>query len=198
MRHLILLFVLLSFAANLSATPLVPTSYTYTTPPSPSYPDSGGRLTDGFYHVITCCNLGPLGSATVVGFSESSGSLKEVIFHFPISVLVTSVVVDMVNWNDAGVYLPGQIKINSTPFNTSGVFADHTKVAFTLNGSWTGTDLSVALTTGPGYWTFVDEVSFEGTEVPEYGSSLAYLSVALLTLGFSSRRLRSAFSGEIA
>jgi hypothetical protein len=177
------LFVL-CLATSLSAAPIIPVSYTsnYT---SGSYPDdTGTQLIDGLLNgLIPTVSLATPNAYNWVGW-EGYGN-PSLTFNFGAPVTINKVSIDMANWNPAGVYLPSQVKINSSVFNVTGVFPNMDRVQLTFSGTWSGQYLTLDLQSG-GYWTFIDEVSFDGSQgvrnsVPE-PSSLAYLAFASLAV----------------
>lgn len=187
----------LALATSLLATPIVPTSYSYNVGfgPSGSYPDeTGGQLTDGLYNaIIPGSNLGTPNAVNWVGFDNYRGG--SFTFNFANSVTIDSVSLSMVRWNPAGVYLPASVTVGSTNFSVNeSSYTDMDLALLTFGGSWTGTSLTVTIAAG-GYWTFVDEVTFNQqtstNTVPDSTGTLALMSLSVAALFAVRRRFAS-------
>lgn len=191
-RILLLILLVFCISTNLSATSLVPASYSSNFA-SGAYPDdTGNQLIDGLFQSLTPGVTLCVGTCyNWVGWDGYRN--PSILFDFGQVVTVNSVSISMANWNPAGVDLPSQVKINSNTFNVTGSFTPTDKALLTFNGSWVGQTLSLDLTS-TNYWTFIDEVSFDGqvgpTSVPEGGNPITYMALALTTLCVMTPRLR--------
>jgi hypothetical protein len=206
MKHSIRFAVLaaaLCSAIQLSATPIVPTSYTQVNDPWAYWDDTGTQLTDGLYNdIIPTLNLGVPTAYNWVGWSNNTPNIT---FNFGQEVTITSLSLSTVRWEPAAVYLPTQVMINSDTFAVTGTFAQMDKALLTFNGSWTGSTLHLGMVAG-GQWTFLDEVTFDGfvgrpqdnnnnnnnNRVPEGGATAALL---LLSLGLCAALRRRMHRG---
>jgi hypothetical protein len=184
-------------AVTLSAGPLTPLSYTLNSSPWQYWDDTGSQLTDGLYNaIVPGANLGVPDAYNWVGWLGNNPSIT---FNFSQVVTVDSLTLSTVRWEPAGVYLPTQVLINSNAFSVNNVFPDTNKAQLTFNGTWTGTTLSLGLTSVGG-WTFLDEVTFDGQigapsappsqSVPDTGTTLAYVVIAAAALGWQAMRSR--------
>jgi hypothetical protein len=192
-RLFLVLSIIIGLTARLTALPLAPTSYTYLNGYGPyGYLDeTGDQLTNGVYNgLIPGINLATPDAYEWVAF----GGTGEVSFHFASNVTVQNITISMAQWTPAAVYLPPSITVNSTVFNiNAGAFSNMDHAIISLNGSWTGTDLTLYFTYG-GQWTFLDEVTFSGVgagnSVPESGSTMIMAMGAVLGLLAVRSRLR--------
>lgn len=188
LKRFIVCSAFLIIAAGVSATPLTPTSYVHNNGASGSYPDdTGSQLTDGLLNnIIPSVNLGTPDSFNWVGWDL--GRNPSVTFNFGQIVTVNQVSIDTVRWEPAGVYLPTQVKIGSSLFSVGSGYTNMDKALLTFNGSWTGSSLTLDMTAG-GYWTFVDEVSFDGhvgapTQQPTAQAPDGTSTALMLLIGF--------------
>ena len=155
--------------------------------PNPAIKESAGlskplTLTDGFYGDI---NPGiSLAAPDPSGWVEFGGA-GEVKFTFAENVSITKITLSMARWEPAAVYLPDVLKVNSVDYSGyAGTFNDQDRAFINLEGNWAGTDLTIYFSHSQ--YLFMDEVSFDGTPVPE-PSTTVLLSGALILLGISYR-----------
>jgi hypothetical protein len=183
-RILLSLALTLTWAASLQATSMIPTTYQYVIGPY-GFQDSGGELIDGLYGDLTPgVNLAAPNPASWVEF----GGQGKVKFSFDASVTITNIVMSMARWEPAAVYLPDQLTVNDLDYSGyAGAFADMDRAAINLNGSWTGSDLTIFF--AHSQYLFLDEISFQGTVVPEPATG-TLSAVALISL-FAARRRQS-------
>ena len=192
-RFLLVLSITLTLADGLLANPIVPVSYEYINGrvPYQYWDDTGGQLTDGLYNaLIPHVNLAVPDAFNWVAF----GGAGEVTFNFASNVTIQNISVSMARWEPAAVYLPSSILVNGTPHAiNAGSYVDTDHALIDLNGSWTGSALTLYFTSA-GQWTFLDEVTFDGSSdaspVPEAGSTLALVGATLLGLLAVRRRSR--------
>lgn len=199
------LFPLVALAAQISAlgAVLLPSSsnpYTYGPglDPLPNHgfgvlkcADFGVKLADGAYGDLVPGER--LASADPSAWVEFSG-IGEATFHFSDSTTIRNVTVSLANWTPAAIYLPDAFRINGEIVTYSDTFPDMNRALISLDGEWTGSDLTLNFSRAGGGYFFLDEVSFYSTPgegvaaVPEPASCTA--SIALGTAGFALTRRR--------
>jgi len=150
------------------------------------FDDTGSQLTDGVYGVDDyTADLGQGNAYEWVGWTDPNPTIT---FDFPSSITVQSVLIDFNRNEGAGIYLPANVTIGGTVFNLNGDEIDFgTRGTLVYNGSWTGSSLDVDMSAA-GPYTFVDEVKFATTTVPEPSVAAALLGAA--ALGWATWRRR--------
>lgn len=153
--------------------------------------DFGVKLTDGAYGDLVPGER--LASADPSAWVEFSG-IGEATFHFSGSPTIRNVTVSLANWTPAAIYLPDAFRINGEIVTYSGTFPDMNRALISLDGEWTGADLTLNFSRVGGGYFFLDEVSFYGTPgegvaaVPEPASCASWTALGVAGLALKRRR----------
>ncbi len=184
----------MALAASLTARGqfVVPTSYTATPGGTGLYTyfdDTGSQLTDGILGVDNWqADLGHGPAYEWVGWTMGNPS---VMFNFASNVTIQTVQIGFNRTEGVNIYLPTSVSIGGTVFPLSSTdIPDGTRAFLNFNGSWTGNSLQVNLAAG-GAYTFVDEMKFSTTNVPEPGVAAALLGGVALGWAVWRRRRNS-------
>jgi hypothetical protein len=194
---LIGLTLLFGFCTCSKADPVTPIAYEYINNLYPYGPPkfldtTGFKLTDGLYGGFVPGVV--ISSADPNNWVEFGGA-GEVQFHFASSVTITNIVLSMLRWEPAAIYLPDQLKVNEVDYSGyAGTFNDMDRALISLDGAWTGSDLTIRFSHSQ--YLFMDEVSFSSLvePVPE-PSILAQVSLAAPLLLFSRRASKKSLRG---
>lgn len=189
-RYLSALAALLCGFCQLSASPIVPTSYSFNM--GPGYgDDTGSQLTDGLYAPLV-----PGVSLTGYEWVGWDGGNPSITFNFGSVVSINQVSLSMANWTAAAVYLPEAIAIGGTAFAINPLSypnLNHALLSFDIG--WTGSSLTIDLDSSYNRWIFLDEVTFNegpaqdsGNSVPDASATLPLLAVGLASLAALRRR----------
>lgn len=150
------------------------------------YADFSGKLTDGLYGDINPgINIGSADPSNWVQF----GGIADMVFHFTGTPTVQTITLSMAYWGAAAIYLPDVVKVNGATVTYTGVFPNLDRAFITLEGNWTGNELTVQLQDSGNRFMFMDEVSFAGTTTVPEPSTYAGLA-GIAALGFAAWRRR--------
>jgi hypothetical protein len=147
-----------------------------------------GKLTDGIVSSSRWDAVSNLtGTGEYVGWVTRNTLNPTIVFSFASGTLIDSITIALDNSGFGGVLAPSEILIDgvSRAF-TAPAGGTVGSVSFS-NLGLTGSSHSVQFKQAPGSWTFVSEISFDGTPgatVPEPGS-WALVGVALLACRFA-------------
>jgi hypothetical protein len=188
-RHFSALAALLCGFCQLSASPIVPTSYSFNM--GPGYgDDTGSQLTDGLYAPLI-----PSVSLTGYEWVGWDGGNPSITFNFGSEVSINQVSLSMANWTAAAVYLPEAVVIGGSAFAVNPLAypnLDHALLTFDIG--WTGSSLTIDLDSSYNRWIFLDEVTFNegpaqgsGNTVPDATATLPLIASALAGM-FALRR----------
>lgn len=182
--------LLCAFSCPLSATPIVPTSYSFNMGPG-YWDDTGSQLTDGQYAPLI-----PGVSLTSYEWVGWDGGNPSITFNFGSVVSINQVSLSMANWTAAAVYLPEAIVIGGTAFTVNPLAypnLDHALLTFDIG--WTGSSLVIDLDSSHNRWIFIDEVVFNegpaagsGNTVPDASATLPLIASALAGMVALRRR----------
>jgi autotransporter-associated beta strand protein len=170
--------------AGLAQTQYTPSSYSYNTAPSGSYPDSSppSELTDGTKSVTVW--PGTANSASLAGWNNTNPSIKFIFSSGPVQINQINVWVADSD-GSAGVGVPSSVTISaggtSKTISVSNPAGSGTTVSLNLTGFFLYDD-TISLTVNGNYptyvWTMLSEVEF-------YGPSSGRLSITGTTDFFS-------------
>lgn len=176
-RFVASLALLVACAFGAKAETIIPLSYEYVNSFYPYGPpsvldNSATKLTDGLY--------GGFIPGVVISTADPSGWVEfggagEVQFHFGSSVTITNIVLSMLRWEPAAIYLPDVLKVNGVDFSGyAGSFNDQDQALINLDGTWTGSDLTIRFSHAQ--YLFMDEISFSALVQPVPEPSTLVLS----------------------
>lgn len=170
-------------------------NYLYTRGPNPSYPDSGGELTNGVIQTTVWGNGNSVSlaqTAPLVGWLNSNPSIR---FNFPSGQSIDELTIWMVDSdNAAGVGLPSTVALSTA----DGLFSQTYNIPnptgagvirpITISNLGLTTDNLIVTATRVNQWTMFSEVTFSDTStVPEPSSAI----LALIGCTAILRRKRS-------
>ncbi len=179
---------------------ITPTSYTATPGQGTGvggtfdyFDETGKQLTDGVLGNDTYwVDLGNGNAYEWVGWLTVDPVLN---FQLPGQYMVTGVNIGFNRMDSSGILLPITVIIGNTSFSVAGnEIADNGRGFVTFSGNWEGNSLQVQLIDQDvNRWIFVDEITMEGFETPEPGTSalVAAGGLALLITRFGKKRLNS-------
>jgi hypothetical protein len=129
------------------------------------------------------------GAGPYVGWWDFYAASPTVTFNFAGNRIVDSIAIHLDNSNFGGVIAPTAIKIDGQAYGfTAPTLGTAGWVSFT-GLALTGSQHTVQFVQAPGTYTFVSEVSFSGSTVPEPGQ-WALLVLGFATTGAALRRRR--------
>ena len=149
-----------------------------------------GKLTDGVVSIQRWDAVSNnAGTGEYVGWLAAGALNPLITFDFGVDVLIQEISIQLDNSNFGGVFAPAEILIDgvSLPFTPP---ADFTVGTVSLSGlALTGAQHTVQFKQDGQTWTFVSEISFDGSVIPEPGA-LALALAALASLGLARRSVR--------